>query len=930
MSSEQEALYALRWHRIDLILKNTQSSLPSGRVRDALSEETDPKRRLPDPRVIFNGMFMTAAPAKLKPENRPRRFVYRLWGNGEPKLKAGASYRLSWMLAGLDDEEVAATLSRFVASLERFAVEGEPAVRKRSLADLLVECPCPEGAGEVCLDFEAPLKFQPDDPLRDWDLRAASLGKILARQLGRFFGDEVAVDRSWDELRSLPYYWKKKAGAQAVHGRSSGSGVWKEEGYLGPYYLRGPLAGAWPLLLLGQELPCGDGKIGGGGFSLRWSRPVFRNALFNPQSYLDAYGELAERSDQQEEFFNALRDPESSAKDLAQAVKDETWKPGAAQGFWLKKESGGFRLIAQFPPRDALVHKVLHRFLAEAFDHAFEDASVGYRPRLSPAMVQERIRQAYAEGFLWAVRADVEDFFDQVDWDLLESSLRRVLPASEDRLLALIMTVVRSPLAIDGASCPRERGLPQGSPLSPLLANVYLDEFDEEMGRRGLRHLRFADDLLVLCSSEEEANQALGLLREILAPFKLRLNEEKSAVVCADEGFRFLGMDYVAGLSPGLVAAARHKRTLYLRDARCWLGVDHEALIVRAAGQLLSRVPFSHLDGVVLLGAGGLSSLAVQRCNDWKLPVVFCGKDGRGYNVLSPRNRENLDVAVDQRRRHEQLRIERLEIAQAIVEAKIRNHIGGFQKRPEKECKELVRELKGALRSLADLHPVVRARLDERRSTGTQQTGAREVGVAPSDPIEAYVTAGLDYLRGIEGMAAKGVFRCLNDLVPAWYSAKRVQHEQPDPWNSLLDFASHLLFCRLQVLVLQYGLNPWLGFLHSEYNRYESLVYDLMEPFRPRVERFVYLLARKEIVRPDQLLVDPRGGYRLGPEGMDRFVEHWERQLMTTEYGDEAELLTLLEAQVLSIRYWARNGERPTFYRAERRLHRKGETEFIA
>lgn len=129
------------------------------------------------------------------------------------------------------------------------------------------------------------------------------------------------------------------------------------------------------------------------------------------------------------------------------------------------------------------------------------------------------------------MRADIEEFFDQIDWALLDARLRETLPRADASLVALLSGLVRSPLVLNGVPLPRVAGLLQGSPLSPLLANLYLDGFDEEMNRRGLCHVRFADDLLVLCHSEAAAQAAATTLGELLAALGLRLNHALSTPV---------------------------------------------------------------------------------------------------------------------------------------------------------------------------------------------------------------------------------------------------------------------------------------------------------------------------------------------------------------------------------------------------------------
>ncbi|MBL9139558.1 MAG: CRISPR-associated endonuclease Cas1 [Verrucomicrobiales bacterium] len=656
-------------------------------------------------------------------------------------------------------------------------------------------------------------------------------------------------------------------------------------GLAGPLYLRGPIAEVWPLLLLASEVGLGHAFPGLGAFSIRPSQPVFTPAIANAATYLAAHEELFSRHDPPDEYAHALSDPDTAATELARSVGSGSWKPSPARGFNVRKESGeGERLIAMLAPRDYVVHKALLDLLGHRFDRMFEPASIGYRPNLSPALVRHRVREACREGRVWAVRADVEQFFDQVGWDVLRERLADLLPRADLPLLELLDAVLRTPLTINGKPAPRDRGLLQGSPLSPLLSNIYLDGFDEAVQARGLCMVRFADDMLLLCRTREEAEDALAQVEDLLAPLKLRLNKEKTEILPLESGVRFLGQTYGGELDPAAVAEARARRTLYLRPPAAWAGVDHDAVVVRSQGELIARVPLRRLDGVVLLGGGGLSTRLVERLDEWDIPVVFCFRSGRPINVLSPRTREHHETAARHAAWHEALGTDgRTDVARRFVHAKLHNFLAWLGEEKDPNAARPISVLRDALQSL----PLLRSP---------------------------------QLLQGAEGRAAAATFHYLNHRAgPEWQSQGRVPGQRHDIWNSLLDFASHLLFGRLLVITMQKGLNPWLGCLHSHKDRYESLVYDLMEPFRARLERFVLNLVRLRVIKPEDFEPHPQGGLRLAAQAVARFLEHWERELVASYSGDPGHLLDLLEAQVLCLRAEVRGVEPLRLYQARMR-----------
>ena len=187
-------------------------------------------------------------------------------------------------------------------------------------------------------------------------------------------------------------------------------------------------------------------------------------------------------------------------------------------------------MLAELASRDKLLHRVLHRLLSPVLDRLFEAGSMGFRPGRSTADARRLVLKHVRDGCAWVVEADIAGFFDAIEWDLLEAALDKALPRADTQLRELLRQAVRTPLEIQGRPVTRTKGLLQGSPLSPLLANVFLDAFDEAALAAKLRLVRYADDFLILCRDEDEARQALETVRSLLVPFRLELKLEKTAI----------------------------------------------------------------------------------------------------------------------------------------------------------------------------------------------------------------------------------------------------------------------------------------------------------------------------------------------------------------------------------------------------------------
>jgi CRISPR-associated protein Cas1 len=144
-----------------------------------------------------------------------------------------------------------------------------------------------------------------------------------------------------------------------------------------------------------------------------------------------------------------------------------------------------------------------------------------------PLNARDRVQWLYRQGYRWFFKAHVEDFFDTVSHELLEIRLRSLLP--DDPVIELLLAWVSAPVQFRGERIERPMGLPQGSPVSPLLANLMLDDFDSDLETLGMALVRFADDFIVVCKSREEAEAAAARAEASLAELGLAVNPRGSA-----------------------------------------------------------------------------------------------------------------------------------------------------------------------------------------------------------------------------------------------------------------------------------------------------------------------------------------------------------------------------------------------------------------
>ena len=224
---------------------------------------------------------------------------------------------------------------------------------------------------------------------------------------------------------------------------------------------------------------------------------------------------------------------------LAKRLRGFTYRPGPSRRVMIPKRAGGFRPLDIPCVVDRVAQGATALTLVPALEPQFEDSSFAYRPRRGVADAVRRVAALRRQGYTHAVDADISHYFESVPHEPLLAKLEKLV--GDDAILDLVALWLEH-------HAPSGVGLPQGSPLSPLLANLYLDALDEAVEERGVRLVRYADDFVILAKSEGAARDALSKVTRLLAEHGLTLNAEKTRVVDFDQGFRFLGHLFVRSL----------------------------------------------------------------------------------------------------------------------------------------------------------------------------------------------------------------------------------------------------------------------------------------------------------------------------------------------------------------------------------------------
>ena len=528
------------------------------------------------------------------------------------------------------------------------------------------------------------------------------------------------------------------------------------------------------------------------------------------------------------------------------------------------------RVLAIPGRSDRVLQKAVLRQLAPALGKFFEDSSMAYRSGFGVHRAAARLADAVKQGYEWALKADFRAFFDSIDHAELQQRLQAYI--GDDDMACLIMKWVR------GGSPTATKGVPTGAPISPLIANLFLDHFDEAIQNSGGFLVRYADDFVILYRTQAAAEQAHQVATEVAASICLELNEAKTEIFHVHESFEFVGFEFhyqqswegSSLLKPTLVKELGWQKksraktpVLFPRlpgesdvdgasDSTVICGPNvkrlhcqgNRLIVSYRDGTGASSLPLLHLRELVLIGLPNISSAAL---------AAMTTHDISWYLLDSFGNPKGSFVVNDPLDSHKSL----LAQAEASVSPRV--------------CLEISRRLIVAkLKNYSVLAKVASSRRPDFRTSRSLDRFANEAGSATSLP----------QLMGIEGAGAACWYGALNARLPTGFTfSRRIAPAAADPVNALLNVGQTMLHHYLTQMIQLVGLAPAIGFLHQPRAGHATLASDLQEPFRHLVDHAVIGTLKR--LRPTDFAREEAGPYplKIKPRAMKLLIENFHRIL---------------------------------------------------
>jgi len=248
-------------------------------------------------------------------------------------------------------------------------------------------------------------------------------------------------------------------------------------------------------------------------------------------------------------------------EELLESIRQGKYKPQPVRRKEIPKPDGGVRKLGIPTVIDRIIQQAIAQQLVPIYEPLFSDDSYGYRPNRSAQQAIQKVKRYAEQGYTSAVLVDLSKYFDTLNHELLMNLLRKNI--HDKRVIELIKRYLKAGVMENGLLVKTTEGSPQGGPLSPLLANIYLNEYDKEMASRGVPVIRYADDIVVLAKSPRAAQRLLESTQRYLeGKLKLKMNVEKSKVVSvySIRNFKFLG--FALGKGKNGVYIRAHAKTL--------------------------------------------------------------------------------------------------------------------------------------------------------------------------------------------------------------------------------------------------------------------------------------------------------------------------------------------------------------------------------
>ncbi|MDI6714685.1 MAG: CRISPR-associated endonuclease Cas1 [Thermodesulfovibrio sp.] len=701
---------------------------------------------------------------------------------------------------------------------------------------------------EICIEFLTPLPIKPLHPKKRCYINKTAFINLFFQRIEKLYPFHEGLliqEKAFDIL----FYWCYD---ELIVPSSSQPGNNRYiNGCIGKVYFRGDISQIFKLLIICSELHLGTSLSYARGYYIIHKTSASYLTSMPLKELLQFYVEK-NKDNLHNQSINQI------ARELLIEFLKGTYIPKPYTAFKLE---GTEFLTGQLYWKDFVIQSLIYRILKNPIDNLLPLSVVAFRPHISEKDIKEKIEEALQLGFNKTLVFTIKGFYSDVNHEKLIEILSKYIPLKDHVIIKLIERFLKVGYTFENNYYETPKGLPPGSPLSPLLANLYLIEVDNALNTSDIHILRHADTYLLMSTSEDILTEKLQTAKQLLRQLKLSINENSIKFGTPQEPIKFAGITITEKQKDKIL-----RKPLYITTPGTYLNLSSDTIKISFQDQN-NTIPINRISEIIITTDTTLTTPLIRKCAKLSIPITISHNFNSPVIICKSNFKSHYDSIINHILRYRSLSEESILLyAKEIATLKIKGYEILFARK-----KTLSKALKEKL-SLA------RQKILQSQS--------------------------IDIIRGYEAIASKDIYNELNKLIKKpQFQIKGRKRLKPDPINSLMNLCSHLIFNRIRTFVYAYSLNPYLGFLHSCQNNYESLVADIHELMRAKMDAFIIKLINLDSIKISDFK-ETNTGFIMNSSSVNEFIIHFEEYLNTFYNSENRTLHDYINIQINHIKQW--------------------------
>lgn len=585
---------------------------------------------------------------------------------------------------------------------------------------------------------------------------------------------------------------------------------------------------------------------------------------------------------------------------IRDAIYSGNYSPGIVKQREIVSKVGKHRIISQINTVDRFILRAVAQVVSGVLDTEFSEHSYAYRENKGTLAAAEYAASCMQDGKKWSAELDIQHFFDCIPHDRMIEKLRRYV--KDKRVINLIISFLHCTIEDDYRISQKTLGIVQGSPLSPVLSNLYLNDIDQYMEEKGYYFCRFGDNINTYTTSYEEAWQQLQEVKSYLQEKESLLINEGRTGVFKGMNRRLLGFVFEEKGGRVIVKRAKNAEKTVFRG---WYttGIQkvdrnyhliNDGILTRQDYNILFEnkerkkyIPVETMDSLYIYSNTIFTSEFFSFMNKKGLHIAFFDKFGEKIGSFVPQNsRKNMKTGIKQIEIYQNDR-ERIEIARKLEIASIANlraNLRYYGRRKESEI----------LTQAVEQMSVYIKKLNEAQN--------------------------INGLMLIEAQARQKYYQCFNEILnnKEFTFTKRTRRPPKDPLNSMISFGNTMLYQRVANEINRTSLDIRIGFVHAAGFRAESLNLDIADLFKPIiVDRTIFTLVNRKMIHAADFVEVENEGIFISGEGKKLFIREFERKLYQTMLidGQQRTYDYVIKREIQKIKKYVEQGEKYVPYK---------------